>query len=49
MSFEFNQHDTFLNDLPNPFRFENIFLAISAAMTFVGGIAVIVQAKEFGE
>jgi hypothetical protein len=47
MSFEFNQHDTFLNDFPNPFRFENIFLAVSAAMTFVGGIAVIVQAKEF--
>lgn len=47
MSFEFHQHDTLLNDFPNPFRFENIFLAISAAVTLVGGIAVIVQAKEF--
>lgn len=47
MSFEFNQYDTFLNDLPNPFRFENIFLAISAAVTLVAGIAIVVQAKEF--
>jgi hypothetical protein len=49
MSFEFNQQDTCLNDFPNPFRFENTFLAISAAMTFFGGIAIIVQAKEFFE
>lgn len=47
MSFEFNQYDTFLNDLPNPFRFENIFLAISAAVTLAAGIAIVVQAKEF--
>jgi hypothetical protein len=47
VDFEYNQDDTFLNDFPNPFRFENTFLAVSAAATLVAGIAIVVQAKEF--
>jgi hypothetical protein len=46
VSFDFNPNDTF-NKFPNPYRFECVFLAISAAATLAGGIAAIIHAREF--
>ncbi|WP_449405920.1 hypothetical protein [Massilia phosphatilytica] len=46
MSFEFNPDDTF-DKYPNPYRFENIFLATGAAAALAGGIAAIIHAREF--
>lgn len=45
MSYEFNSADSLLNDFPNPYRFQNIFLFITAAVTMAGAIAVILSAK----
>ncbi|MFS2023206.1 hypothetical protein [Massilia sp. CT11-137] len=46
MSFEFNRDDTFTK-YPNPYRFENVFLAIGAAAALAGGIASVIHAREF--
>lgn len=46
MSYEFNQDDTFLNEVPNPFRYENWFLFIAALSAGVGGVTALVIAKE---
>jgi hypothetical protein len=46
VSFEFNRDDT-SNKYPNPYRFENVFLAIGAAAALAGGIAAIIHAREF--
>lgn len=47
MSFEFNQDDTLLNEFPNPFRFESIFLAIGAGAMLAGGVAAVLHTREF--
>lgn len=47
MSFEYNQDDAHLNEYPNPFRFENIFIGIGAIAMLAGGSASIVHATEF--
>jgi hypothetical protein len=47
VSFEYNRDDTCLNEYPNPFRFENIFLGIGAIAMLAGGCASIVHAREF--
>jgi hypothetical protein len=46
VSFEFNQDDA-IHKFPNPYRFENVFLAIGAAAGLAGGIAIIIHAREF--
>jgi hypothetical protein len=46
MSYEFNQDDTFLNEVPNPFRYENWFLFIAALAAGAGGVTALVTAKE---
>jgi hypothetical protein len=46
MSFDFNQDDA-IDKFPNPYRFENVFLAIGAAAAFAGGIAAVIQARQF--
>lgn len=45
MSFAFNPNDTF-NDIPNPYRFESVFLAVAANSAIAGGIAAIMNARE---
>lgn len=46
MSFEFNSADSLLNDFPNPYKFPNIFMFITAAITMVGAIHIILTAKQ---
>lgn len=46
MSYEFNSSDTLLNDFPNPFKFENTFMFITAAVTMAGAIHIILSAKQ---
>lgn len=46
MSFEFNSSDSLLNDVANPFKFENTFMFITAAITMVGAIHIILTAKQ---
>lgn len=46
MSYEFNSADSLLNDFPNPFRFENVFMFITAAVTMAGAIHVVLTAKQ---
>jgi cold shock CspA family protein len=45
MTYDFNSSDSLLNDVPNPFRFENFFLFITAAVTMAGAVHVILTAK----
>jgi cold shock CspA family protein len=45
MSYEFNSSDNLLNNVPNPFKFENTFMFVTAAVTMVGAILVILSAK----
>lgn len=45
MTIEYNHDDALLNDFRNPYRFENVFLFIAAAMTAAGGIATFLIAK----
>lgn len=47
MSYEFNDSDSLLNDFPNPFRFENIFMFLAAAAMMAGAIHVVLTAKAF--
>jgi cold shock CspA family protein len=47
MSYEFNSSDSLLNDVPNPFKFENTFMFITAAVTMAGAIHIILTAKHF--
>lgn len=46
MSFEFNSADSLLNDFPNPYKFPNIFMFITAAITMAGAIHIILTAKQ---
>lgn len=46
MSFDFNQDDA-IDKFPNPYRFENVFLAIGAAAGLAGGITTILYARKF--
>lgn len=46
MSFDFNQDDA-IDKFPNPYRFENVFLAIGAVAGLAGGIATILYARKF--
>lgn len=45
MSYEFNSADTLLNDVANPFRFENTFMLLTAALTMAGAVDIILTAK----
>lgn len=45
MSYEFNSSDSLLNDFPNPFRFENLFMFVTAGVTMAGAINVVLSAK----
>lgn len=46
MSYEFNSSDSLLNDFPNPHKFENTFMFITAAVTMAGAIGVVLTAKK---
>lgn len=46
MSFDFNSADSLLNDFKNPFKFENTFMFITAAVTMAGAIHIILTAKQ---
>lgn len=45
MSYEFNSSDSLLNDYPNPFKFQNVFMFITAAVMMAGAVHVILTAK----
>ena len=45
MSYEFNSADSLLNDYPNPFKFQNVFMFITAAVTMGGAVHVTLTAK----
>jgi undecaprenyl pyrophosphate phosphatase UppP len=45
MTYDFNSSDTLLNDVPNPYKFENSFMFITAAVTMAGAVHVILTAK----
>lgn len=45
MSYEFNSSDSLLNDYPNPHKFDNTFMFVTAAVTMAGAIHVILSAK----
>lgn len=47
MSYEFNSSDNLLNDFPNPFKFENVFMLATGAVTMIGAIGVVVTAKRY--
>lgn len=46
MSYEFNSADSLLNDFPNPHKFSNTFMFITAAVMMAGAISVILTAKQ---
>ncbi|KFC72632.1 cold-shock protein [Massilia sp. LC238] len=46
MSYEFNSADSLLNDFPNPFKFTNTFMFVTAAILMVGAIHVTLTAKQ---
>jgi cold shock CspA family protein len=46
MSYQYNRDDNLLNNFPNPFQFENVFLLLAALAMTVGGIAAMITAKE---
>jgi cold shock CspA family protein len=46
MSYEFNSVDSLLNDFPNPFKFTNTFMFVTAAILMVGAIHVTLTAKQ---
>lgn len=46
VTIEFNSDDSLLNELPNPFRFENFFLLLAAFITMAGAISVVLTAKD---
>lgn len=45
MSYEYNRDDILLNDFPNPFRFENVFLFLAAFAAATGGVTAMITAK----
>ena len=45
MSYEFNSSDSLLNNVPNPFRYENFFVFATAVVTIVGAIDIILTAR----
>ncbi len=47
MTYEFNADDTSVNDFPNPFKIENSFLLLSAAVLMAGGISVLLSARTY--
>lgn len=47
MSFDFNPKDQNLNDLPNPYRVENLFLFASFLVLAAGGVATLLAATAF--
>lgn len=49
MSYEFNQGDSLLNEFPNPFKFENLFLFVSAFCVGTGAVKVLLIAKSLFE
>lgn len=46
MTYEYNRDDTLLNDFPNPFWFENVFLFLAAFAAAAGGVTAMVSAKD---
>ena len=45
MTYEYNRDDTLINNFPNPFRFENVFLFLAAFATAAGGVTAMITAK----
>ncbi len=45
MSIEFSSGDKLLNEFPNPFKFENVFMLLASALLLGGAIPVILTAK----
>lgn len=41
MSYEFNNADSLLNDFPNPFKFENTLMFLTAIITMAGAVDII--------
>lgn len=46
MSYEFNQKDSAWS-IPNPYRFENVFLFVAAIIMLIGGVLVTLAAREY--
>lgn len=47
MTYEFNRNDSYLNDFPNPFRIENLFLLGACLMLLIGGAVVLFAARTY--
>ncbi len=47
MTYEFNAGDSGVNDFPNPYKIENIFLLLCAAVLSAGGISVLLSARAY--
>jgi hypothetical protein len=47
MTYEFNANDSDLNNFPNPFKIENVFLFLSALSLIVSGFFVLITAKQY--
>lgn len=47
MTYEFNANDSDLNNFPNPFQIENVFLFLSSLSLIISGFFVLVTAKQY--
>lgn len=47
MTYEFHAGDAASNDFPNPFKLENIFLLLSSTALIIGGIFVLLDARNY--
>lgn len=47
MSYEFHAGDDVANKIPNPFKVENIFLALAAAGLLTGGVSVLFTGRDY--
>ncbi|MBY0240237.1 MAG: hypothetical protein K2X55_13070 [Burkholderiaceae bacterium] len=47
MSYEFHAGDDVANDIPNPFKVENIFLALAASGLMVGGVSTLLAGRDY--
>jgi len=47
MTYEFHAGDSIANDVPNPFKVENLFLALSSIALVAGAISVLLAARAY--
>lgn len=47
MTYEFNLNDSVSNDVPNPFKIENIFLLLAATVLIGGAVSILFDARTY--